>query len=147
MSLPQGKPLGFTAEGLIFYQPPGQSMSALGHSATSLWRSRMSALGAVPDNLGRCVRRRWLPFTTPRWSCGVLRLAHPLPWARTNSSPSRDLHPAVGAGPAGSRWPNRRSLRVSGSLTPVKQAIWISSRRSMASRPSSLSKSSGERLL
>ena len=33
------------------------------------------------------------------------------------------------------------SRRVSGSLTPLKQAISISSRRRMASRPSSLSKS------
>jgi hypothetical protein len=47
------------------------------------------------------------------------------------------------AGLTDGRRVNRMSRRVSGSLTPLKQAISISSRRRMASRPSSLSKSTG----
>ena len=49
----------------------------------------------------------------------------------------RDLHSGV------MRRANRTSRRVSGSLTLLKQAISISSRRRMASKPSSLSKSDG----
>jgi len=43
----------------------------------------------------------------------------------------------------GGRRANRMSRRASGSLTPLKQAISISSRRRMPPKPSSLSKSNG----
>jgi hypothetical protein len=80
----------------------------------------------------------------PRGSrCGSLWLAHPSFGLERTLPPSRDLHPAVGASLSGRR-ANRRSRRVSASLTPVKQAISISSRRMMASSPSSLSKLSGQ---
>jgi hypothetical protein len=48
-----------------------------------------------------------------------------------------------GSGLTGDRLVKTMSRRVSGSFTPLKQAISMSSRRRIASRPSSLSNSVG----